>query len=59
MENVPKEVGSTRNDSCIESIACPFCKEADFDLLGLKSHLLNGDCEGFNKLPIITRFFSR
>ncbi len=31
-----------------ESLCCPFCKEDDFDLVGLKSHLLNGRCEVFN-----------
>ncbi len=29
-------------------ISCPFCKEDDFDLIGLKTHLLNGRCEVFN-----------
>lgn len=28
-------------------ITCPFCGENDFDLVGLKAHLLNGDCESF------------
>jgi hypothetical protein len=28
-------------------IECPFCGEIDFDLIGLKAHLLNGDCEEF------------
>lgn len=27
-------------------IACPFCREADFDLIGLKGHLLRW-CEAF------------
>jgi len=31
-----------------EYISCPFCKEDDFDLIGLKGHLLNGRCEVFN-----------
>jgi hypothetical protein len=34
---------------------CPFCKEGDFDLVGLKSHISNGDCEAYNKLPAIDR----
>lgn len=33
-----------------ETISCPFCKESDFDLVGLKSHLVNGDCEVFNNI---------
>jgi hypothetical protein len=28
-------------------LVCPFCGENDFDLIGLKAHLLNGDCEAF------------
>lgn len=27
-------------------ISCPFCSESDFDLVGLKSHLLN-HCDAF------------
>ena len=41
------------------SIDCPWCNEHDFDLMGLKSHLLNGDCEPFNHLPILTRMFCK
>jgi hypothetical protein len=40
-------------------VKCPFCNEDDFDDLGLKSHLLNGDCEAFNRLPILTRMLCR
>ena len=29
-------------------VTCPFCGEGDFDLYGLKIHLLNGWCEAFN-----------
>lgn len=29
-------------------IECPFCGEKDFDLVGLKSHLLNS-CEVFDQ----------
>lgn len=32
-----------------ELIDCPFCDESDFDKIGLKSHLLNGHCEAFDK----------
>jgi hypothetical protein len=28
-------------------ISCPFCKEADFDEIGLKMHLLKGQCDAF------------
>jgi hypothetical protein len=27
---------------------CPFCKEGDFDAIGLKHHLLSGYCEDFD-----------
>lgn len=42
-----------------EYISCPFCKENDYDLIGLKSHLLNEDCKIFNDLPNIFRKFSK
>ena len=29
-------------------IVCPFCKEDNFDLIGLKNHLLN-QCEEFQE----------
>jgi len=32
------------------SIDCPFCKETDFDTVGLKHHLLSGHCEDFNDI---------
>ena len=31
-----------------ENIICPFCNESDFDLIGLKHHLVTGRCEIFN-----------
>lgn len=31
-------------------ITCPFCGEDDFDLFGLKLHLLNNWCDDFNNL---------
>lgn len=34
---------------------CPFCQENDFDEIGLKGHLAHGDCEKYNKLPILFR----
>jgi hypothetical protein len=38
-----------------EYIACPFCKCGDFDLIGLKSHIVNGDCVVFNEIEDIPR----
>jgi hypothetical protein len=40
-----------------ENIICPFCKEADFDLVGLKSHLEHGDCETYNIISSMDRLF--
>ena len=40
-----------------EDIICPFCHIENFDLIGLKSHLLRGDCEIFNETDLITRKF--
>lgn len=31
---------------------CPFCNEDDFDALGLKRHLVKGDCEEYEQLDI-------
>lgn len=36
-------------DRCRPPIQCPFCKETDFDLIGLKHHYESGYCEEFNK----------
>ena len=46
-----------QDDSTDDNITCPFCKETDFDLIGLKSHLLNGDCDVFNNIETIKRLF--
>ncbi len=35
-----------------QNITCPFCLDIDFDLIGLKLHLLNGHCDKFNETPI-------
>lgn len=29
-------------------VECPFCEECDFDLVGLKVHLLRGGCKEFD-----------
>jgi uncharacterized Zn-finger protein len=34
----------------MSSVVCPFCGEDDFDLLGLKFHLVRGWCETFEQL---------
>ncbi len=30
-----------------ELITCPFCKEGEFDLIGLRHHLMCGYCQVF------------
>lgn len=40
----------------IENISCPFCKEDDFDLIGLKIHLESGWCEKYNSIDVNERF---
>lgn len=37
---------TTSND-----VACQFCGEGEFDLIGLKSHIQHGDCKAFNEIP--------
>jgi hypothetical protein len=33
-------------------VACPFCGEPGFDLIGLKLHLLNQWCDEFNEVGL-------
>jgi endogenous inhibitor of DNA gyrase (YacG/DUF329 family) len=40
-----------------QSVNCPFCGMADFDLVGLKSHLVHGDCENFDSIKNVIRIF--
>lgn len=35
-------------DTGESDVICPFCNEKDFDLIGLKAHLLRGWCSNFN-----------
>ena len=30
-----------------KAVTCPFCGDDDFDLIGLKAHLLRGHCDQF------------
>lgn len=32
---------------------CPFCEKSGFDLVSLKLHLIKGECEVFNELPVL------
>lgn len=36
----------------LEETNCPFCKETDFDLVGLKIHFEMGYCEKFTDCPM-------
>ena len=36
-----------------QPLICPFCNEVDFDAIGLKKHLLSGNCNIFEKVPSI------
>jgi hypothetical protein len=35
-------------------VCCPFCEDGNFDLIGLKRHLLNGWCEIFNMTDTVS-----
>jgi hypothetical protein len=39
---------SSSDTKSLSAVVCPFCKEGDFDLIGLKSHFMRGWCEVFN-----------
>lgn len=38
-------------------IKCPFCGEMGFDLIGLKGHLIHGDCVVYESLKAPRRVF--
>ena len=38
-------------------VSCPFCNEADFDLIGLKIHINSGHCERYDNLPKFARTY--
>lgn len=47
-ENEKKEEQSKSNND----ITCPFCGEIDFDLIGLKNHILSY-CESFQQVSTL------
>jgi hypothetical protein len=64
--NCPKVETCLYADTCLETkwveckykpVQCPFCFEPDFDRIGLKSHLTNGDCLAFNEIESTKRVF--
>jgi len=40
------------SDEYPPTINCPFCNDDDYDLIGLKMHLLRGWCEKFDTLKV-------
>jgi hypothetical protein len=32
---------------------CPFCKEKDFGKMGLKYHIISGQCGSYEKIPLV------
>lgn len=36
-----------------ELVNCPFCKETEFDLIGLKHHLISNCCPIFEEIEIL------
>lgn len=45
--------GTAHADPMQRDVMCPFCLENDFDLIGLKNHLLKGHCDIFNATELI------
>lgn len=43
----------TKHVRISDLLACPFCGEPDYDLVGLKSHITKGECEVFTKVETI------
>jgi hypothetical protein len=37
----------------VTTVDCPFCNEEDFDLIGLRHHLMVGDCKSFEDTPTL------
>ena len=50
-------VENVSQDHDKNSVICPFCKEGNFDLAGLKNHLEHGDCEVYNNIASLPRLF--
>jgi len=48
-------INKTKELPRIDELTCPFCKEDGFDTIGLKSHLIKGDCEIFNNTGNLER----
>ena len=42
-----------KNYKIPDDLYCPFCNLCEFDAIGLKDHLLSGDCKPFNEIEIL------
>lgn len=51
-ENSKESPAMTSPPPRLAPVACPFCDETDFDLIGLKLHLTRGHCNVFNDTPM-------
>jgi len=49
------EADHVTETSATKYLTCPFCGYAEFDAIGLKSHLTHGECEPFEQTAEITR----
>lgn len=47
--------GQSHIGSNAAGLSCPFCKDNDFDSIGLKSHLSYGHCEVFEATELAAR----
>lgn len=47
--NEPEKLAAVASS---DLLACPWCKDTDFDEVGLKLHVNNGHCDAFNELNV-------
>ena len=52
-EDIPKLIAEVRRLQQPKGVSCPFCNDDDFDLIGLKYHLLVTCCDRFSKTEAI------
>ena len=50
-----KEIEAMRKPKNIDDVGCPFCGDYGFDLIGLKSHYENGDCDTYTATENLKR----
>lgn len=37
----------------MSDLICPWCGESGFDLIGLKLHILNGNCDSYEQIEVV------